>query len=144
MRSRCQDKVTPKTFGVLRCSSYLSSSASSRLLLVLLAPAFTDLKSGTEYTNAVYTNHKVSSKPPHLCKGQQHVHVGWLFEVDSSVDSSMNPATGRQMAEWRFRRLRLRMELGNAGLKQQIKESRLDGHISQRTKLSLVGKPVKV
>ena len=86
-----QSNVTPKAFGVLRCSSCLSSSASLRLLLVLMAPAFTYIKGGTDVTSAAYRIKGVLDTARTYAKANNtYVFVGFA-EVDSSVDPSVSP-----------------------------------------------------
>jgi prepilin-type N-terminal cleavage/methylation domain-containing protein len=48
------------------------------VLLVLIAPAFTNIKSGGDVTGAAYTI-KGCSNRPHLREGKQHLHLGRLF-----------------------------------------------------------------
>ncbi|HEY5959928.1 MAG TPA: type II secretion system protein, partial [Polyangiaceae bacterium] len=61
------------------------------ILLVLIAPAFTTIKSGTEVTTAIYgvkgllENARACAKANHT-----YVFVGFA-EVDSSVDPSVSP-----------------------------------------------------
>jgi Tfp pilus assembly protein FimT len=61
------------------------------LLLVLLAPAFTNLKSGSDFTNAVYGIQAVLENARTYAKANRtYVFVGFA-EVDSSVDPSASP-----------------------------------------------------
>jgi prepilin-type N-terminal cleavage/methylation domain-containing protein len=61
------------------------------LLLVLLAPAFTNLKSGSDFTNAVYGIQGVLESARTYAKANRtYVFVGFA-EVNSSVDPSVSP-----------------------------------------------------
>src|SRR5262249_17112469 len=61
------------------------------LLLVLIAPAFTNIKSGTDFTNAVYGIQGVLENARTYAKANNtYVFVGFA-EVDSSVDPSISP-----------------------------------------------------
>jgi prepilin-type N-terminal cleavage/methylation domain-containing protein len=61
------------------------------LLLVLLAPAFTTMKSGSDFTNAVYGIQGVLENARTYAKANRtYVFVGFA-EVDSSVDPSVIP-----------------------------------------------------
>src|SRR4029453_13002603 len=61
------------------------------LLMVLIAPAFTTMKSGGDFTNAVYGIQGVLKKArPYSKANRTYVFVGFA-EVDSSVDPSVSP-----------------------------------------------------
>src|SRR4029453_11556840 len=61
------------------------------LLLVLIAPAFTTMKSGSDFTNAVYGIQGVLENARTYAKANRtYVFVGFA-EVDSSVDPSVIP-----------------------------------------------------
>jgi prepilin-type N-terminal cleavage/methylation domain-containing protein len=61
------------------------------LLMVLIAPAFTNMKSGSDFTNAVYGIQGVLENARTYAKANRtYVFVGFA-EVDSSVDSSASP-----------------------------------------------------
>jgi prepilin-type N-terminal cleavage/methylation domain-containing protein len=61
------------------------------LLLVLMAPAFTSMKSGSDFTNAVYGIQGVLENARTYAKANRtYVFVGFA-EVDSSVDPSVSP-----------------------------------------------------
>jgi prepilin-type N-terminal cleavage/methylation domain-containing protein len=61
------------------------------LLLVLIAPAFTSMKSGTDFTSAVYGIQGVLENARTYAKANRtYVFVGF-GEVDSSVDPSISP-----------------------------------------------------
>jgi type II secretory pathway pseudopilin PulG len=61
------------------------------LLLVLIAPAFTYMKNGSDFTNAVYGIQDVLENARTYAKANNtYVFVGFA-EVDSSVDSSASP-----------------------------------------------------
>src|SRR5256714_3348708 len=61
------------------------------LLLVLIAPAFTTMKSGSDFTNAIYGVQGVLENARTYAKANNtYVFVGFA-EVDSSVDSSISP-----------------------------------------------------
>jgi type II secretory pathway pseudopilin PulG len=61
------------------------------LLLVLLAPAFTNLKSGADFTDSVYGIQGVLEQARTYAKANRtYVFVGFA-EVDSSVDPSVSP-----------------------------------------------------
>src|SRR5947208_17198719 len=61
------------------------------ILMVLVAPAFTNLKSAGDVTNAVYGIQGLLDNARTYAKANNtYVFVGFA-EVDSSVDSSVNP-----------------------------------------------------
>jgi len=61
------------------------------LLLVLIAPAFTTIKSGSDFTNAVYGIQGVLENARTYAKANNtYVFVGFA-EVDSSIDPSISP-----------------------------------------------------
>jgi prepilin-type N-terminal cleavage/methylation domain-containing protein len=61
------------------------------LLLVLIAPAFTTMKSGSDFTNGVYGIQGVLENARAYAKANRtYVFVGFA-EVDSSVDPSVSP-----------------------------------------------------
>ena len=61
------------------------------LLMVLIAPAFTYMKSGSDFTNAVYGIQGVLESARTYAKANRtYVFVGFA-EVDSSVDPSVSP-----------------------------------------------------
>jgi prepilin-type N-terminal cleavage/methylation domain-containing protein len=61
------------------------------LLLVLIAPAFTSIKSGSDFTNAVYgIQGLLESARTYAKANRTYVFVGFA-EVDSSVDPSVSP-----------------------------------------------------
>jgi prepilin-type N-terminal cleavage/methylation domain-containing protein len=61
------------------------------LLMVLIAPAFTTMKSGSDFTNAVYGIQGVLENARTYAKANRtYVFVGFA-EVDSSVDSGVSP-----------------------------------------------------
>ena len=61
------------------------------LLMVLIAPAFTTMKSGSDFTNAVYGIQGVLENARTYAKANHtYVFVGFA-EVDSSVDPSVSP-----------------------------------------------------
>src|SRR2546423_3349041 len=61
------------------------------LLLVLIAPAFTTMKSGSDFTNAIYGVQGVLENARTYAKANNtYVFVGFA-EVDSSVDPSVSP-----------------------------------------------------
>src|SRR5438105_2226775 len=61
------------------------------LLLVLIAPAFTSIKGGTDVTSAAYTIKGVLDTARTYAKANNtYVFVGFA-EVDSSVDPSISP-----------------------------------------------------
>jgi prepilin-type N-terminal cleavage/methylation domain-containing protein len=61
------------------------------LLLVLIVPAFTSMKSGSDFTNVVYGIQGVLESARIYAKANRtYVFVGFA-EVDSSVDSSVSP-----------------------------------------------------
>ena len=61
------------------------------LLMVLIAPAFTTMKSGSDFTNAVYGIQGVLENARTYAKANRtYVFVGFA-EVDSSVDPSVSP-----------------------------------------------------
>lgn len=61
------------------------------LLLVLIAPAFTSMKSGSDFTDAIYGIQGVLESARTYAKANRtYVFVGFA-EVDSSVDPSTNP-----------------------------------------------------
>gem|GEM_PF-625631 len=61
------------------------------VLLVLVAPAFTNIKSGTDFTNAVYGIQSALETARTYAKANHtYVFVGFA-EVDSSVDASASP-----------------------------------------------------
>jgi prepilin-type N-terminal cleavage/methylation domain-containing protein len=61
------------------------------LLLVLIAPAFTSMKSGSDFTNAVYGIQGLLESARTYAKANgTYVFVGFA-EVDSSVDPSVSP-----------------------------------------------------
>jgi prepilin-type N-terminal cleavage/methylation domain-containing protein len=61
------------------------------LLLVLIAPAFTTMKSGSDFTNAIYGIQGVLENARTYAKANNtYVFVGFA-EVDSSVDPSASP-----------------------------------------------------
>ena len=45
------------------------------LLLVLIAPAFTTIKGGSDVTSAVYTIKGRAPHCAHVCEGEQHVRL---------------------------------------------------------------------
>jgi prepilin-type N-terminal cleavage/methylation domain-containing protein len=66
------------------------------LLMVLIAPAFTSMKSGSDFTNGVYGIQGILESARTYAKANRtYVFVGFA-EVDSSVDPSVSPqiATG--------------------------------------------------
>src|SRR6266511_2638229 len=64
------------------------------LLMVLMAPAFTYMKSGTDFTNAVYgIQGTLESARTYAKANHTYVFVGFT-EVDSSVDASANQVPG--------------------------------------------------
>ena len=61
------------------------------LLLVLIAPAFTSMKTGADFTNAVYGIQGLLGNARTYAKANNtYVFVGFA-EVDSSVDPSVSP-----------------------------------------------------
>src|SRR4029077_15769741 len=61
------------------------------LLLALIAPAFTSMKTGADFTNAVYGIQGVLENARTYAKANNtYVFVGFA-EVDSSVDPSVSP-----------------------------------------------------
>src|SRR5215470_9698675 len=62
------------------------------LLMVLIVPAFTTIKGGTDVTSAAYSIKDVIETPPTYAKANNtYIWVGFFEEDDSSA--STNPAT---------------------------------------------------
>ena len=79
---------------VLRCSNCSSSSASSRLLLVLIAPAFTNIKGGTDVTSAAYTIKGVLDTARTYAKANNtYTWVGFYRGGCLTTSASPNPDT---------------------------------------------------
>ena len=56
------------------------------LLMVLIAPAFTTIKGGTDVTSAAYTIKDVLDTARTYAKGKQYLHLGWFFEEDVRLE----------------------------------------------------------
>ena len=48
------------------------------LLMVLIAPAFTTIKSGTDVTSAAYTNQRRARHRAHVREGKPHLRFRWF------------------------------------------------------------------
>ena len=85
-------------------------------LLVLMAPAFTYIKGGTDFTSAAYTIKGVLDTARTYAKANNTYTFIGFAEVDSSVDPSVSPQSYHRpalMAESQLQSLLLKTEPGN-------------------------------
>ena len=78
-----------RRFAAPRASRYWScssSSASIKLLLVLLAPAFTYIKGGTQRHQRLVHNQRRARQRAHLRQGEQYLHMQSALRFDWSND----------------------------------------------------------
>src|SRR5512132_375797 len=88
VRARQRDPESIRGFTLLELLIVVGIIA---LLMVLMAPAFTTMKSGGDFTNAVYGIQGVLEQARTYAKANRtYVFVGFA-EVDSSVDPSVSP-----------------------------------------------------
>jgi Tfp pilus assembly protein FimT len=91
LRTQTSAERDPESFRSFTLLELLIVVGIIGLLLVLLAPAFTNLKSGSNFTNAVYGIQGVLENARTYAKANRtYVFVGFA-EVDSSVDPSISP-----------------------------------------------------
>ncbi len=89
-RSRWQSNVTPKAFGVSRCWSYLIVVGIIATFLVLIAPAFTYIKGGTDVTSAAYTIKGVLDTARTYAKANNtYTWVGFSGSIGSNITGNV-------------------------------------------------------
>ena len=89
----------PESIRGFTWSSCSSSSASSRLLLVLMAPAFTYIKGGTDVTSAAYTIKGVLDTARTYAKANNtYTWVGFYEENVSPRSTNSEPLESEELS----------------------------------------------